>query len=367
MKDVGGQGQGPQSPDDMRMSLAAAMTLDYEPGVFFRGARLHCINLLLTYPGGCRARCAYCGLSAQVPGSGQGESFIRVQWPAFPLADIIDRISSRQAAVKRICISMITRRRAVADTVAVCTRLRSRFDIPVSLLIAPTVLGEGDLERFKAAGADKIGVAVDLATPALFDRYRGGGVKGPHQWHAYWKCFERGLDIFGKGNAGVHLMVGMGETEKEMCAIIQRARDMGGRTHLFSFFPEKGSRLSEHPRPSMVHYRHVQFARYLIDRCITRADRFAFDLQGRIMDFGLPAADMERIVASGEPFRTSGCAGYDGDVACNRPFGDSRPGPHLRNYPFPPAAEDIERIRLQMAGRVLRLNGRKKNVGGMHG
>ena len=364
MEEAGGHVH--QSPDYMRISLAAAMTLGYEPGVFFRGARLHCVNLLLTYPEGCRARCAYCGLSAYRPGAGKGKNFIRVQWPAYPLADIIHRISSRQAAVKRICISMITRRRAVADTVAVCTRLHSSFDIPVSLLITPTLLGEGDLERFKAAGADKIGVAVDLATPVLFDRYRGGGVQGPHRWDVYWECFQRAVDVFGEGNAGVHLMVGMGETEQEMCAAIQRARGMGGRTHLFSFFPEHGSPMSEHPRPSLVHYRHIQFARYLIDQGISRADRFTFDLQGRIMDFGLSAADVDCRVASGEPFRTSGCEGYDGAVACNRPFANSRPGPHLRNYPFPPTAEDIDRIRMQMGGRCVRLNGCKQIVGEMH-
>ena len=82
MEDVGGHV--PRSPDDMRISLAAAMTLGYEPGVFFRGARLHCVNLLLTYPEGCRARCAYCGLSAERPGAGRGKSFIRVQWPSLP-------------------------------------------------------------------------------------------------------------------------------------------------------------------------------------------------------------------------------------------------------------------------------------------
>jgi biotin synthase len=76
---------------------------------------------------------------------------------------------------------------------------------------------------------------------------------------------------------------------------------------------------------------------------------------------------MDRIVASGEPFRTSGCAGYDGEVACNRPFANSRPGPHLRNYPFAPTAEDIDRIRLQVGGRVVRLNERKKIVGEMNG
>ncbi|CAO0819953.1 hypothetical protein DFAR_1260006 [Desulfarculales bacterium] len=44
-----------QSPDYVRLSLAAAMTLGLGGGSFFRGARLGCINLFLTYSGGCRA------------------------------------------------------------------------------------------------------------------------------------------------------------------------------------------------------------------------------------------------------------------------------------------------------------------------
>ena len=339
----------PSSPGHLRMSLAAAMTLGWAPGLFYRDARLYCINLLLTYPEGCRARCAYCGLAAgrQECADG-GRSFIRVQWPAFPLEDIVHRIAARRERIRRVCISMVTRRRAVADTAAVCRRLRAAVDLPVSLLITPTVLRPGDLEALRAAGADKVGVAVDLATPALFDRYRGGGVAGPHRWEVYWECYGRAIEVFGRGRAGVHLIVGMGETEQEMCAAVQRARDMGGGTHLFSFFPEPGSPMQGHPRPAMSRYRRVQLARFLIDRGVARAEGFAFGPDGRITDFGVPPAEMEAAVDSGEPFRTSGCTGADGEVACNRPFANSRPGPHLRNYPFPPAAEDLRRIRLQL-------------------
>ncbi|MFO8090039.1 MAG: hypothetical protein R6U13_09415 [Desulfatiglandaceae bacterium] len=47
-----------ESPDYLRMSLAAALTLDLKKGLFYRGAKLYCINLLLTYENGCIARCA---------------------------------------------------------------------------------------------------------------------------------------------------------------------------------------------------------------------------------------------------------------------------------------------------------------------
>lgn len=337
-----------ESPAHLRMSLAAAMTLGYKPGLFYRNAKLHCINLLLTYRTGCSARCAYCGLSQKRPGPYSQKSFIRVTWPTYPLNDIIDRIALRRDRVKRICISMITHPRAVRDTCDVCARLRSSFDIPVSLLISPTLVSEPDLRDFKAAGADKIGVAIDLATETLFDRYRGSGVGGPHRWPVYWKILERALHRFGPKNAGAHFMVGMGETEGEMVNAIQAVQQIGGWTHLFSFYPEANSALHDHPVPAMDHYRRIQLARYLMDTARSHASRFAYDDQGRIDDFGVTPEVLNRCIDSGEPFRTSGCPGYDGEVACNRPFANSRPGPDMRNYPFPPDKNDILHIRRQM-------------------
>ncbi|HDM10903.1 MAG TPA: radical SAM protein [Desulfobacteraceae bacterium] len=337
-----------ESPQYLRMSLAAAMTLGFKKGLFYRGARLYCINLLLTYNDGCLARCAYCGLSSKRPGIYSDKSFIRVTWPTYPLEEIIARIRERRDRIKRICISMVTRKRAVQHTIDVCGALRTSFDIPVSLLISPTVLRKEDLLAFKAADADKIGVAIDLATEELFDRYRGKGVRGPHKWESYWRCLEDSIEIFGEGNAGSHFMVGMGETEEQMALAIQRVRDMGGRTHLFSFFPEPESTLGDVPPPPIDQYRRIQLARYLIDNNISDCSRFTFDTDGRIVGFGLKRGELDEVIDSGEPFRTSGCEGYDGQVACNRPYANSRPGPDIRNFPFPPTNEDIQRIRRQM-------------------
>ena len=164
-----------ESPEYLRMSLAAAMTLGFKPGLFYREARLYCINLLLTYNEGCAARCSYCGLSNSRPGTYSKKSFIRVTWPQYSLDEIIKGISNRQERVKRICISMLTNGRSVNDTKDICKKLRSSFDIPISLLISPTILRYEDLEDFRSSGADKTGVAIDLATKDLFNRYRGNG------------------------------------------------------------------------------------------------------------------------------------------------------------------------------------------------
>jgi biotin synthase-related radical SAM superfamily protein len=324
------------------------MTLGFRPGLFYRNARLYCINLLSTYSVGCAARCSYCGLSGSRPGAPVGKSFIRVAWPAFPMKEIINSIFERRDKVKRICVSMLTNKRSVQDTKDVCTRFRSSFDIPVSLLVSPTIVNHQDLVDFKTAGADKIGVAIDLATPELFDRYRGIGAGGPHRWETYWGCLADAIRIFGDGNAGSHFMVGMGETEREMCEAIQRVRDLGGRTHLFSFYPEADSAMANHPQPRMDQYRRIQLGRFLIDKRMSLADRFVYDSRETIVDFGISRDALEDIIDYGEPFRTSGCEGYDGEVACNRPYANARPGPGIRNFPFRPNKADIRRIRAQM-------------------
>lgn len=337
-----------ESPQYLRMSLGAAMTLGFKQGVFYRNAKLYCINLLLTYEEGCIANCAYCGLSGKRSGEYDKKSFIRVAWPKYPLKDIIECILENQNKIKRICISMITQKRSVYDTKYLCNMLHSRINLPVSILVSPTVIGREDLEDFKSAGADKIGVAIDLATHVLFYKYRGSGVSGPHKWERYWDCLKEAIDIFGNENAGPHLIAGMGETEKQMCEAIQKSRDLGGRTHLFSFFPETGSMMENHEPPLMAHYRKIQIARYLIDEGKSRADQFAFNQYGQIKDFKISEYDYNNLIDSGEPFRTSGCKGNDGEVACNRPFANSRPGPDIRNYPFCPTINDIRRIRLQI-------------------
>jgi biotin synthase len=302
----------------------------------------------LTYASGCAARCAYCGLSNKRTGEYSQKSFIRVTWPTYALDEIITAIAGRLDRVKRICISQVTNSRSIADTKAICQRLRASFDVPVSLLISPTIVSRDDLVDFKAAGADKIGVAIDLATADLFDQYRGKGVGGPHRYDTYIKTLVQAIEIFGQRNAGSHFVTGMGETEAEMVAAIQKIQDLGGWTHLFSFFPEADSQLSDHPMPAMDHYRRIQVARYLIDEKLTRAERMRFNDAGQICAFGVDPDRLDAVIDSGEPFRTSGCAGYDGQVACNRPFANSRPGPDLRNYPFPPTPKDVIRIRRQM-------------------
>lgn len=100
-------------------------------------------------------------------------------WRAYALDDVVAACAAAPPHVERVCISMITRPEARQDTLEVCRRVRAGCDLPVSLLIAPTLLKRDNLLEMKDAGADRIGVAIDAATPELFAKYRGKPAGGP--------------------------------------------------------------------------------------------------------------------------------------------------------------------------------------------
>ena len=325
-----------QSPEFVKMSHATAISLGLVRGRMFRGAVNRCVNLLVHYPEGCAANCAYCGLARKRPGSYQEKTFIHVDWPIYPMDEVIAAVRAAPSYVKRTCISMITNGKCRRDTPAIARRLGAETSLPLSVLVSPTVLENGDLRSMKDSGVDKVGVALDLVTPELFDRYRGRGVNGPHDWQTYWDTLMTARDIFGSGNVGAHLMVGMGETEKEMVALMSRLWRLGVVNHLFSFFAEKGSGLGNRPQPAWGNYLRIQLARYLIEEGKSSYPEMDFDRKGRIRHFGIRLEKLDEVIDSGEPFMTTGCLGTDGEVACNRPFGNCLPDVKQWNYPYVP-------------------------------
>ena len=344
-----------ESPEYLQVSLAAAITMGFKEGNFYRNAKLYCVNLLLTYKMGCSAACAYCGLSRirKINGKESDKSFIRVEWPIYKLTKIIDALNSKRCDhVERVCISMVTRKRARDDTIKVSREIFKRTDKLISGLISPTIINKEWLNELKGSGVDKIGVALDAATPELFDKLRGKGVNGPHNWNKYWEIIYDGIDIFGKENVGVHLIVGLGETEKDMAFIFQKIHDLGIDIHLFSFFPEPYSPMENYKQPSIGQYRRMQLLRFLILNDLTHFEKLYFNKNNQIIDFGVNIHKLQEVINSGKPFMTSGCSGKTKNVACNRPYANCTPFQaymgELRNYPFNPTKEDIILIQNQL-------------------
>ncbi|MCZ7565216.1 MAG: radical SAM protein [Burkholderiales bacterium] len=349
-----------RSPEYVQLSTAAAITLGLIPGRMHRTSCTHCLNLLVTYPEGCRANCAYCGLARHREEARDyaDRNFIRVDWPTARYDEVIERVKAGgdRGAFERMCISMITHPRSNDDTFGLLERwTRDVPQVPVSILSNPTTLAKHDLVRMRDLGAQIFTVALDAVTPEIFERTRGRGVDSPHRWDGYWRAIEWSAEIFGPERFGAHLICGMGETEREILETCQRIKDLGGHNHMFAFYPERGSLMEDWPPVDRGQWRRVQLARFIIDYGSGRVEAMRFDAGGRVTGFGLPAEDLEALIRSGKPFRTSGCPGNADEAvsACNRPYGDSSPADIL-SFPFAPVAEDVNVIRRQLDGEPVR-------------
>lgn len=336
-----------QYPEFVKTSLASALTLRFASGRFYRDTRNFCINLLLSYPDDCRANCAYCGLARSRPR--EEDSFIRVDWPVLRTCDVMDRLSRYKDTIRRVCISTVFHPDAVKDTINLSKAVREAADVPLSVLITPGLFSADDLRTLETLGADCLGVGLDAASERVFDLTRGSRVRGPLSWENYVNTLKRGVEVFGHNKVSCHIMVGIGETDRELAECFSHVHTMGALIHLFSFYPEPYSSMSQRKRPALKRFRRVQLLAYLMERNLIRLPALQFDSKGRLVCIKNSAKEiMGEAVESGRPFITGGCPSKDGDIGCNRPFGSYRPGESFRDFPFQPEPGDITRIKREL-------------------
>ena len=236
-----------RSPEYVQMSTAAAITLGVMGGKMHRCGCTRCLNLLLTYPEGCRANCAYCGLARhrEADRDYADRNFIRVDWPAVPMArwSTSSRATATRRPFHRMCITMITHPRSDADTVAVLKAWTSSGSIPRPCRSRscpiPTTMTRADVQELNDLGADIFTVALDAATPEVFDRTRGNGVQSPHSWEKYWEILLRRARHLRPEKFGAHIIVGMGETDHDVLTQVQQLVDLGGHSHMFASSPSR--------------------------------------------------------------------------------------------------------------------------------
>ena len=83
----------------------------------------------------------------------------------------------------------------------------------------------------------------------LFEKVKGKGAGGSYSWERQFSMLDEALAVFGKGNVSTHVIVGLGETEKEAAQIIQRCVDMSVLPALFAFTPIRGTGLENDSAP----------------------------------------------------------------------------------------------------------------------
>ena len=98
----------------------------------------------------------------------------------------------------------------------------------------------------------------------VFNKVKGADAGGCYSWENQFNLVLGGFVGFWKGNVSTHVIVGLGETEKEAVEIVQRCVDLGVLPALFAFTPVRGTALEGNLPPKLESYRRIQLARYLI-------------------------------------------------------------------------------------------------------
>jgi biotin synthase-related radical SAM superfamily protein len=305
-------------PDLIRVSYGTAIAMGLIRAKLL--ARPTTAYLMTYWPGRCSNDCAFC---AQARSSRADlEKLSRVVWPAFRLDDVVEGLKRGNFA--RICLQTIDYPGMIEDIFGILGGF-SGLTLPISVSITP--VDSETLEGFRELRVDYIGVGLDVASERLFRE-----IKPDLSWKEAWEFAGRVVGVFGRKKAVIHVIVGLGETDRELLDTFIRARELGAEVSLFAFTPIKGTRLENREPPSLERYRKIQLMRYLVSIGMEDAIVFNGDF---IKGFALSEDEVAKIPPA--VFMTHGCPG------CNRPYYNERPGKEPYNYPFPPKREDFEK------------------------
>ncbi len=327
------------SIEKIRVSSGSAIVLGLLEG--FLNAKPTTAYFLTYLEGKCTANCGFC--SQAKSSKSRADMLSRVAWPAFETKEVVSKLATavQRGEIKRVCIQALNYPTVFEDFLTFLEEIKSQgMKVPISVSCQP--LDREEMKKLADAGVESVGISLDAATKEIFDRVKGNFAGGPYDWDRQRDALIDAVEVFGRGKDSTHLIVGLGETEKEMVKAIQWCVDNSVYPALFSFTPIPGTALEHRCSPTIGHYRRIQLARLLIVQGKTRFEKMGFNEEGCLVYFGVSHGQLENVIRSGKPFLTSGCPN------CNRPYYNEKPSGPLYNFPVQPTLQEIKEIEKQL-------------------
>jgi biotin synthase-related radical SAM superfamily protein len=267
----------------------------------------------------CASGCLFCtqGKGAD-PGS---DKLSRVTWPRFDEDTVFEAMeSASEKGFGRICLQVLVDPIAFKKLPRLIGRLKAVSGLPISLSITP--IPTSFMKELMDAGADRIGIALDGASEVVFERTKGGSVGNPYTYSNHKKALEEALSVFGRGQVSTHIIVGLGETDRDIFETMLWCSDRGILLSLFAYTYVKSTMRLQDP-PELGRYRALQVLRHLIFDRNARGEIARFDDRGKITSI-----DWSMVGEAGNMFQTRGCPD------CNRPYYTESPKGPIYNYPY---------------------------------
>ncbi|MDI6860954.1 MAG: radical SAM protein [Caldisericia bacterium] len=303
-------------PSTIRVSIASASILGFKNLKY--DFEIKTIYLLVK--GKCLRDCKYC---TQAKSSKANEKFLsRVIWPEYDLNEVINRILEKKEFIERICLQTVNNRYTKDVIFEILKNLGKEIKISISI----NTNSLSFLKEIFNLNADRVGFPIDVANEKLYKKLRGG------DFNKKLKFILKAGHYF-ENKISTHIIVGLGESDKDILSLYKTFIDNKITVAIFSFTPVEGTSLENRPPPSLVRYRKIQIATKLIENGYDNSC-FEFDEDGNIKR--LPDISFE-LFKKLNPFTTRGCP------YCTRPFYNERPKGDLYNYPFQLSEEDFEK------------------------
>ncbi|MFA6991968.1 MAG: radical SAM protein, partial [Candidatus Gracilibacteria bacterium] len=293
-----------EKKDSLRVSTGSAAILDLKKTAIKSKTK----TIYLMNPGGCEFDCSFCSQAKNA--TSKQDKLSRVTWPEYEEDDVFKALSKKEKSYKRICIQVVNTKdifQTLPEKIKNLRKSAKHTEIAVTI----RTYEMKDVDAMFKAGADQVGLCIDIADPFYFQKIKGGNFN-------FFKNFVIKAGDKYPNKIATHLIVGMGETEKQMVEIMEELHKHHVIIGLFAFTPVPGAKLEFQLPPDLFSYRRIQVALHLIRNNIKR--RFKYDTDGRVENFGLEKEILFKNLKDSNVFETSGCRD------CNRPYYNERAG-----------------------------------------
>lgn len=214
-----------------------------------------------------------------------------------PIEQSIEQwVRNLRAAGQPVNIIILSGSKAVADACCLVEKLVAAGTGSVMVTLGPGALATSpELISLKQAGASGVCFSLATCTQQLDAVSRPSSDKGSSWWRRCWQLAGEAVGLFGQENVGISLSLGLGETEAQALASVQKARDMGIHAYISPLVTAGRARVSRGK------FYRVQVGRYLIDRRLTANNQMQFGDFGQVIHFGVDTAKFVDILAHENP------------------------------------------------------------------
>jgi radical SAM protein (TIGR04043 family) len=191
---------------------------------------------------GTHEQCGFCGIELS-----RGEQTIAVKTPA-QLAEVCAAARELDGAVDAtLTTGSINRRDRGALYIARCaTAIKEASGLPVQVQFEPPD-DLAVLQQVRDAGVDAVGIHIETFDPEVLARVAPGkaacGVEG------YFRCWERAVEVFGRGRVSTYVILGMGERRSLTEQGCRRAIEAGVYPFVVPLRPVPGTLMADVPPP----------------------------------------------------------------------------------------------------------------------